>query len=148
MRIVGVPLLLRELMLNLVDNGLRYAPEGGSVTLRIRARRRCRRASTSKTPGPGIPEAERSRVFDRFYRILGTNVDGSGLGLAIVREILERHEGLISIGTNPSSQGHRAAWNADHDRIRRRPGRGLARHARLIEARPVLRFDRALRATA
>jgi two-component system sensor histidine kinase TctE len=102
-RIVGVPLLLRELMLNLVDNGLRYVPEGGSVTLRIRRDDDAACIDVEDT-GPGIPEAERNRVFDRFYRILGTNVDGSGLGLAIVREIVERHEGSISIGTSPSGK--------------------------------------------
>jgi two-component system sensor histidine kinase TctE len=102
-RIVGVPLLLRELMLNLVDNGLRYTPEGGSVTLRVRHAGDAAFIDVEDT-GPGIPEAERSRVFDRFYRILGTNVDGSGLGLAIVREIVERHEGSIDIGTSPSSK--------------------------------------------
>jgi len=100
-RIVGVPLLLRELMLNLVDNGLRYTPEGGSVTLRVRHAGDAAFIDVEDT-GPGIPEAERSRVFDRFYRILGTNVDGSGLGLAIVREIVERHEGSISIEASPS----------------------------------------------
>jgi len=75
-------------------------PEGGSVTLRIRRDGEAAFIDVEDT-GPGIPEAERNRVFDRFYRILGTNVDGSGLGLAIVREIVERHEGSISIGTNP-----------------------------------------------
>src|SRR5512145_595577 len=101
-RIFAVPLLVREMMLNLVDNGLRYTPEGGSVTLRIR-----REVDTAfievEDTGPGIPEAERQRVFDRFYRILGTNVDGSGLGLAIVREIVERHDGLIRVTANPSA---------------------------------------------
>ena len=101
-RIVGVPLLIREVMLNLVDNGLRYTPEGGSVTLRIRQQGTSAFIDVDDT-GPGIPEAERQRVFDRFYRILGTNVDGSGLGLAIVREIVERHEGLIRVSANPAS---------------------------------------------
>jgi two-component system, OmpR family, sensor histidine kinase TctE len=101
-RIVGVPLLVREMMLNLVDNGLRYTPEGGSVTLRIRQARESAFIEAEDT-GPGIPEAERQRVFDRFYRILGTNVDGSGLGLAIVREIVERHDGLIRVTGNPAA---------------------------------------------
>jgi two-component system sensor histidine kinase TctE len=101
-RIVGVPLLVREMMLNLVDNGLRYTPEGGSVTLRVRQHREAAFIEVEDT-GPGIPEAERQRVFDRFYRILGTNVDGSGLGLAIVREIVERHEGLIRVTSNPAA---------------------------------------------
>jgi two-component system sensor histidine kinase TctE len=90
------------MMLNLVDNGLRYTPEGGSVTLRVRQDNDAAFIEVEDT-GPGIPEAERQRVFDRFYRILGTNVDGSGLGLAIVREIVERHEGLIRIAANPAS---------------------------------------------
>ncbi|HEX5638489.1 MAG TPA: ATP-binding protein, partial [Burkholderiaceae bacterium] len=101
-RIIGVPLLVREMMLNLVDNGLRYTPEGGSVTLRIRQVKESAFIEVEDT-GPGIPEAERQRVFDRFYRILGTNVDGSGLGLAIVREIVERHDGLIRVTANPAT---------------------------------------------
>jgi two-component system sensor histidine kinase TctE len=100
-RIVGVPLLVREMMVNLVDNALRYTPEGGSVTVRIRHERDAAFVDVEDT-GHGIPESERQRVFDRFYRILGTNVDGSGLGLAIVREIVERHDGLIRITNNPS----------------------------------------------
>jgi two-component system sensor histidine kinase TctE len=101
-RTVAVPLLVRETMLNLVDNALRYTPEGGSVTLRIRQEGAAAFIEVEDT-GPGIPENERQRVFDRFYRILGTNVDGSGLGLAIVREIVERHDGLIRVGANPGA---------------------------------------------
>jgi two-component system sensor histidine kinase TctE len=101
-RIVAVPLLVREMMLNLVDNGLRYTPAGGTVTVRIRQQDERAFIDVEDT-GPGIPESERQRVFDRFYRILGTNVDGSGLGLAIVREIVERHDGLVRIGSNPGA---------------------------------------------
>jgi two-component system sensor histidine kinase TctE len=101
-RIVAVPLLLREMLLNLVDNALRYTPQGGSVTVRIRQQGETAFIDVEDT-GPGIPEAERQRVFDRFYRILGTNVDGSGLGLAIVREIVERHDGLLRVGPNPAA---------------------------------------------
>ena len=101
-RVVAVPLLLREMLLNLVDNALRYTPPSGSVTIRIRQQSASAFIEVEDT-GPGIPESERQRVFDRFYRILGTNVDGSGLGLAIVREIVERHDGLLRVGTNPAS---------------------------------------------
>jgi two-component system, OmpR family, sensor histidine kinase TctE len=97
-RLHGQPLLVREMIRNLVDNALQYTPEGGTVTVRI-------------TPdpfgqvlvlqvednGPGIPEAERELVFQPFYRALGTNVDGSGLGLAIVREIAEKHRASVTI---------------------------------------------------
>jgi two-component system sensor histidine kinase TctE len=101
-RVVAVPMLIREMLLNLVDNSLRYTPPGGSVTVRIRQEGTAAYLEIEDT-GAGIPESERQRVFDRFYRILGTNVDGSGLGLAIVREIVERHDGLIRVGFNPKS---------------------------------------------
>ncbi len=103
-RIIGVAALVRELLKNLVDNALRYTPEQGSVTVRVRA------ATDSgavflevEDTGPGIAEHERQLVFERFYRVLGTNVDGSGLGLAIVREIVEQHEALLRVGNNPRS---------------------------------------------
>ena len=50
--------------------------------------------------GPGIPVAERERVMQRFYRILGTQAEGSGLGLAIVREIVQQHGGDIEVLDN------------------------------------------------
>jgi two-component system sensor histidine kinase TctE len=108
-RVVAAPTLVREMLRNLLDNALRYTPAGGKVTARIR------RAESSvylevEDNGPGIPESERQRVFDRFYRILGTNVDGSGLGLAIVREIAEQHDALIRVtesttATDPQRPG-------------------------------------------
>jgi two-component system sensor histidine kinase TctE len=97
-------MLLRELLKNLIDNALRYAPAHAeppaSVTVRVRT------AGTSaflevEDTGPGIPERERPLVFDRFYRVLGTNVDGSGLGLSIVREIAEQHDALVRVSFNP-----------------------------------------------
>ena len=51
--------------------------------------------------GPGIPEAERGRVFDRFYRRDGSNEAGTGLGLAIVRSIAERHQASVELGDSP-----------------------------------------------
>lgn len=95
-RIVGNHLLLGEMLSNLIDNALRYTPPGGTVTVRI--------ACVDKTvtlevedSGPGVPEAERERVFERFYRVLGSNQDGCGLGLAIVREVAERHHAEVSL---------------------------------------------------
>lgn len=96
-RIVAAPMLVREMLRNLLDNALRYTPSRGSVTVRVRHAAQCVYLEVEDS-GPGIPEGERQRVFDRFYRILGTNVDGSGLGLAIVREIAEQHDALIRIG--------------------------------------------------
>ena len=101
-RVVAAPMLAREMLKNLLDNALRYTPRGGRITVRIRNAERSVFLEVEDS-GPGIPEAERQRVFDRFYRILGTNVDGSGLGLAIVREIAEQHDALIRVGNSPAS---------------------------------------------
>ena len=101
-RTVAAPILVREMLKNLLDNALRYTPRGGTVTVRVARRDRSAFLEVEDT-GPGIPEGERQRVFDRFYRILGTNVDGSGLGLAIVREIAEQHGALVRIGNNPAA---------------------------------------------
>ena len=94
--IAGEPVLLREMFGNLIDNALRYTPRGGTVTARLRS-------GTSQVEfevedsGPGIPAAERELVFERFYRVLGSNIDGSGLGLAIVREIADQHGASVAI---------------------------------------------------
>jgi two-component system sensor histidine kinase TctE len=95
-RVLGWPLLLRELMNNLVDNALRYTPRGGSVTVRITADGRSVILEVEDS-GPGIVESERELVFERFYRVLGTGVDGSGLGLPIVREIADQHGASIEV---------------------------------------------------
>ena len=94
----GQPLMLHEMMKNLIDNSLRYTPEGGTETLRIEdlLQRESIILEVEDT-GSGIPEADRPMVFDRFYRVLGTSVDGSGLGLAIVKEIIQQHGASIQI---------------------------------------------------
>lgn len=102
-RIIGAPMALREMLKNLVDNALRYTPQGGTVTVRVDTTAAAVRLEVEDT-GPGIPENERSLVFERFYRVLGSNVDGSGLGLAIVREIVEQHDAIVSVSDNPASR--------------------------------------------
>lgn len=98
----GNPVMLREMLSNLIDNALRYTPEGGSVTVRVRANAVEEQAILEvEDTGPGIPPAERSHVFERFYRILGSNVEGSGLGLSIVREIAQQHGAQVEIFNNP-----------------------------------------------
>jgi two-component system sensor histidine kinase TctE len=94
----GQPLLLRELIRNLVDNALQYTPAGGTVTVRIVDDPFGQVVVLQvEDSGPGIPPAERERVFQPFYRALGTDVDGSGLGLAIVREIAVQHGAQIQL---------------------------------------------------
>ena len=99
-RIVGQPVLVRELIRNLVDNALQYTPAGGTVTVRVApdAAGRAMLLQVEDT-GPGIPVDEREQVFQPFYRALGTDVDGSGLGLAIVKEIADKHGAAITIQT-------------------------------------------------
>ena len=106
LRMSGQPILVRELVRNLVDNALHYTPRGGAVTVRLLADPFGQVLVLQvEDNGPGIPEAERELVFQPFYRALGTEVDGSGLGLAIVREIAERHSGSVDIEpAHPRSQ--------------------------------------------
>ncbi|TAJ77968.1 MAG: two-component sensor histidine kinase [Gallionellaceae bacterium] len=77
------------LVKNLVDNAIRYTPEHGRVDLSV-GMADGRVVMTIKDTGPGIPIAERERVYDPFYRILGTAQAGSGLGLAIVKTTAEK----------------------------------------------------------
>ncbi len=97
----GNALLLGELISNLIDNALRYTPRGGTVTVRA-YRQDDRSVLEVDDSGPGIAQAERERVFDRFYRVLGNTAEGSGLGLAIVREIAQRHGASIQLTENPT----------------------------------------------
>lgn len=98
--VAGNALLLGELASNLIDNALRYTPRGGTVTVRVHATDTLALLEVEDS-GPGIAPDERERVFDRFYRVLGTAAEGSGLGLAIVREIAQRHGADVALGDNP-----------------------------------------------
>ncbi|HEX5805494.1 MAG TPA: sensor histidine kinase N-terminal domain-containing protein [Macromonas sp.] len=105
----GNPTLLRELVRNLVDNALNYTPSGGVVTARVLVDRFGGVLVLQvEDDGPGIPEGERERVLQPFYRALGTNVDGSGLGLAIVLEIAQQHGAtLLMEDTHPEQASQR-----------------------------------------
>jgi two-component system, OmpR family, sensor histidine kinase TctE len=86
LRLLGEPVLLSELIRNLVDNALHYTPRGGAVTARVLADTAGQVVSLQvEDTGPGIPVAEREAVFRPFYRSIEAPVDGSGLGLAIVQ---------------------------------------------------------------
>ena len=96
--VTGHALLLRELIRNLVDNALQYTPAGGTVTVRVVDDPFGQVVVLQvEDSGPGISPAERDKVFQPFYRSLGTHVDGSGLGLAIVREIAGQHDAEITL---------------------------------------------------
>ena len=87
---------LQAIMRNLVENAVRYSPAGGRVDISLR--REANEVSFDVVDdGAGIPPHERERVFDAFYRILGTGTDGSGLGLSIVKTLVDRAGGRISL---------------------------------------------------
>ncbi|MBU0751855.1 MAG: sensor histidine kinase N-terminal domain-containing protein [Gammaproteobacteria bacterium] len=91
----GSDLLLRELLSNLLDNAIKYTPVGGQVTIRTMAKKVA--VLEVEDNGPGVPPEEREQVFERFYRVLGNDVDGSGLGLPIAEEIAELHRAHIEL---------------------------------------------------
>lgn len=101
--IPGVPLLLREMIDNLIDNAIKYTPPGGRVTVRLQAA--ADPVLEVEDTGIGIAKEDRGRIFERFYRALGTDAEGSGLGLAIVREIADLHRATIRVLDNPSGKG-------------------------------------------
>ncbi|QKC97553.1 sensor histidine kinase [Mesorhizobium sp. NZP2298] len=94
--VVGDGTMLREMIVNLVDNALRYSSSGGSVTVRLAAVDGEAVLAVADA-GPGIPLDERDHVFERFYRIAGSTEEGSGLGLAIVREVVENAGGRVTL---------------------------------------------------
>jgi two-component system sensor histidine kinase TctE len=108
----GLPLLLRELMNNLIHNALQHTPRGGAVTVRVSRTEPGAEDGTGQQEaaapragillevedtGVGIPAADQARVFDRFYQVLGGRSEGSGLGLAIVLEIASQHQAKVSV---------------------------------------------------
>ncbi|HEX2184490.1 MAG TPA: HAMP domain-containing sensor histidine kinase [Chloroflexota bacterium] len=96
---------LRQVLVILLDNALKFTPPGGWVTL---AAERLRRSDVDwisvrvADTGPGIPPADQARIFDRFYRgAAARSVEGTGLGLAIARWIVEEHRGTIEVASPP-----------------------------------------------
>ena len=87
---------LGRAIVNLLDNAAKWSPPGGVVRMRMFALDVSTMQFTISDNGPGIPEAEREKVFQRFYRAVSSrSMPGSGLGLAIVKQAIERHGGTI-----------------------------------------------------
>jgi two-component system, OmpR family, sensor kinase len=95
---------LKVLISNLLDNAVRHSPEGGEIDIEMEAE-----SGTIvlriRDDGPGIPAAQLERVFERFYRVAGQEVEGSGLGLAIARSIAERHHLGLSLRNREDRRG-------------------------------------------
>ncbi|MBI3120139.1 MAG: PAS domain-containing protein [Candidatus Kerfeldbacteria bacterium] len=89
---------LRLAIQNLLDNGIKYTPQGGTITVRVRSDRKYLTVEVQDT-GVGIPKAQQAQMFQKFFRatnVVKLQTEGSGLGLFIVKNIVERHGGRIS----------------------------------------------------
>jgi two-component system, OmpR family, sensor histidine kinase TctE len=102
--VFGNTMLIKELMRNLIDNAIRYTPSGGKVIIGVK--------STDNSVdfyvqdnGIGISSKHQTHIFNRFYRVLGTNEEGCGLGLTIVKEIAERHQAQVYLNSEGENQG-------------------------------------------
>lgn len=97
---------LTEMLVNLIDNAVRYTPEGGHITVGVSDTGQGAELYVEDN-GSGIPPEHRERVFERFYRVLGSGQSGSGLGLAIVAEVAKRHGAEIRLGEGTGGLGTR-----------------------------------------
>ena len=98
-KVRGSSSMLREMAMNLIDNGVKYNRPGGHVYVTMK-KEEDQVILTVKDTGIGIPEDVQERVFERFYRVEGSRSKqngGSGLGLSIVKHIVEQHRGNISL---------------------------------------------------
>ena len=99
----GYPVLLRELFTNLIDNAIKYTPEGGSVQVRL-SQQEDRICCTVKDTGIGIPKEHQAHVFERFYRVDKSHskqTGGTGLGLAIVKHAAQVHQAQVELESQP-----------------------------------------------
>jgi len=90
---------LLVMLRNLLDNAIKYTPQGGTVDLSLHNTDKGV-ALTVEDSGPGISPEERERVFSRFYRVPGSEAGGSGLGLAIIKAIAERHGAVLTLDSS------------------------------------------------
>ena len=101
--VAGDPNQLRQVLSNLLDNAIKYSPQGGDVDLRVARNGQFARIEVVDR-GLGIPQDEQERIFEKFYRLdpaLTRGVNGTGLGLYISKELVERMRGRISVRSAP-----------------------------------------------
>jgi len=95
--------MLKRMLLNLIDNAVKYTPPGGQISVGLRTQNGHARIVVTDT-GIGIPAADQPRIFDRFYRVdkaRSRALGGAGLGLSISRWIVEGHSGSLSVESAP-----------------------------------------------
>jgi two-component system sensor histidine kinase QseC len=107
-RAPGEPALVGILMRNLIDNAIRYSPPGGSVRVMV-AKTADGSVFSVIDQGPGIPAEAQALVWERFYRVLGTDESGSGLGLSIVKRIADLHGAKAAISLGDGGMGLRVS---------------------------------------
>ena len=111
--VAGDPDKVGRVLINLVDNAVKYSPDGGRVTVRVGARRRLVCASRCRR-GARHPASEQRRVFEKFYRLdpnMNRGVGGTGLGLYICRELVRRMDGRIWV-ESPGLGRARRSWSS------------------------------------
>jgi len=103
-KIYGNAASLCVMVENLIDNSIRYTQKNGKIEVSLIKTKTHIKFKVSDN-GRGIPEEERSRVFDRFYRVVGTEESGSGLGLSIVKRIADQHKARIKLEDGLNGRG-------------------------------------------
>ncbi len=102
--VLADPVRLDEVIGNLLSNAIKHSPEGGTVTIRAGRPDADHLRIAILDQGPGVPEDYQDRIFERFFRAPGQQVDGVGLGLFISREIMRAHEGRIGLRERTGNQ--------------------------------------------
>jgi two-component system phosphate regulon sensor histidine kinase PhoR len=112
LRVLADPRRLEQILINLVDNGVKYTPDGGRVTISARRQDGYDQIAVEDT-GPGIPRESVDKVFNRFYRVdkaRSRDLGGTGLGLAIVKHLVKLHHGTIRV-ESPEGGGARFVFD-------------------------------------
>lgn len=104
LQIVGNRAFLAQALANLVDNAIKYTPEGGAIMLRSRRRSSGEVEISVTDTGPGVPPEDRERVLDRFVRLDDSRTEtGAGLGLSLVTAVMGAHGGRIELSEGPGA---------------------------------------------
>ena len=97
---------MAQALANLLDNAVKYTPSGGAIMLRVRRRSSGEVEFSVTDTGPGVPEADRTRVVERFVRLENSrNTSGAGLGLSLVAAVAEAHGGRLELDEGPGKIG-------------------------------------------
>lgn len=93
-----------KILMNLLSNAVKYTPEGGSITIDLRKTENRHIELSVTDTGIGIPDDDKSRVFERFYQAHGNSAGGTGVGLHLTQQLVELHGGTLTVTDNPDSE--------------------------------------------